>query len=282
MPELDFLMPGNPVVNMVILFVVVIVAVYSLLVPLFFISTWLRLQPEAGRGSLVPKGKGDKAEKSWGQARYIPQNGALAGVGRKMKGKTLNVLPSLAQDLAGGFNPAEGIFIALDSRLCAYDDGRRVHYRHKDMVRAALMAGLGRSYWLAALGWSAAASSPLFLGLMEKPGLLDKFQPLEPALIVLGVFVVFLVLFMIMWRGLAWLRANTLVRRVEAALARLDKNAGRAVPPEEKNPLRLTALAALAAVAAMAAGAYGWLFCVTPLVGDLQKGLMDYILPLLY
>lgn len=262
--------------DLIILAVVVLLAAAALMVPLSFFWGWLSVRPEVGLGSLGTSSRSKLPRKQWAKARFTPlAEERQANGGRKcrpMKARFLRIQPGLAEDLFafGGGPVVNGHFVALEGRLCAFDNGLRVFYRHKDMLKNALWARVGRVYWLPAVALPVLLILVIVRHLAVKPDsfiLFPQLPWLDSTLTLAAVFVFYALLSIILWRSLAWLRANAIIRRVEKCLADLDIMRNRRTPPLEKNPLKYTGLAAVMFLLAVAGGIVFWLQYVAPVLG---------------
>ena len=263
--------------ELVVMGAVVLLVTAAVMVPLAFFMGWAGLKPVVGHGSLRAGASAKASRRQWFKARFMPYADSRLDesdkIYKKMKPGKVKVLPSLAEDLAAGPNPVNGSFVTFAGRLCAYDDSQRIFYRHRDMIKIALGAGVGRVFWLPVIALPIALVLPLLIKMDESRQPLNLFpqlgpvSQLSPELGLAAVFVIYVLLSIVMWRALIWLRANTLIRRVENCLARLDSLRSRPVPAVEKNPLKGTALAAFMLLLSLGGGVVFWLQFVAPALG---------------
>lgn len=249
-----------------------LLVVAAIMVPLVFFWGWLSINPEVGYGALGAKNNSRYPKKQWGKARFTPQAENQVNInGReKLKPGSVKVLAGLAEDLAAcGDQLVNGVFVFVDGRLCAFDNGSRVFYRHHDMLKTAIRARVGLTYWAPVIALPCLITLPILLKYADDPQAFSFFSQAYGGLAIAGVFVLYTLLSIIFWRSLAWLRANAIIRRVEKSLAGLDIMKNRRTPPLEKNPLNFVGLAAFMVILSFGGGLVFWLQCLAPALGHL-------------
>lgn len=261
--------------NLAAVIIGLILAVATLLVPFFFFLGWLSLKPQVGHGNLAGKSRSKQPRRLWAKAAFSADGQFLEGEAKygKIKPGPVRVLPALAADLGPG-SPVNAYFVSLDNCLCAFDDGRRIFYRHRDMLKIALEARVGRTYWLPILALPCLLAVSLLPGLSSILGLtvdyrawLFSFFPGDPLLTIGIVFGAYLLLSIVFWHSLVRLRANALIRRVERCLAWIDLAYRRPAPPVEYNPVPGTGRAALLCLLSLGLGLFLGLQYVAPALG---------------
>jgi len=256
--------------EMIILTSSLLLVVAAIMVPLVFFWGWLSINPEVGYGTLGTKSKSRQPKRQWAKARFTPQAGNQDNEKgqKKLKPRSIKVLAKLAEDLAAcGDQLISGAFVVIDGRLCAFDNGSRVFYRHNDMLKTALGARVGLVYWLPVIALPCLATLPVLMKYADTPQNFNILPQLYPELAIAGIFALYTLLSIIFWRSLAWLRANAIIRRVEKSLAGLDIMRNRRTPPLEKNPLSYTGLAAFMVILTVGGGLVFWLQYIAPALG---------------